>query len=99
MAQASAWHRLPHGAGFRMAQAGGAGRTTPVAGPAPPHAPPPRETNGGESPEDLWCHVGLPRAGTFSTRSLRALPHHGSDAPARGAKARAFTGRYVRKVR
>jgi len=39
---------------------------------------------------DLWCHVSLPRAGTFSTRSSLALPHHGSDAWRRRAKTRQF---------
>jgi len=26
-----------------------------------------------KSPQILWCRVGLPRAGTFSTRHHRAL--------------------------
>jgi hypothetical protein len=46
---------------------------------------------------NLWCHVGLPRAGTFSTRSPCSA-HHVSEAWQRRAETRRFPCRYEGNV-
>ena len=68
----------PGGAGRQRGEqraSGRAGCTTPVCRPAPARlcAAGLTEPTAG-SPGSLWCHVSLPRAGTFSTRLHRALP-------------------------
>ena len=61
----------------------------PVAGPAPASAPVPARAGTGRNAAGLWCHVGLPRAGTFSTRRPRSAPTVAT--PRGGAQSRRRT--------
>jgi hypothetical protein len=73
-------------------QAGGTGHTAPAVAGTRRLRPPCAEAAGGLEFSDLWCHVSLPRAGTFSTRSPSSA-HHVSDGRRRRAKTPANGGR------
>ena len=70
LASRDAAMRRSHCWPVRERQAGGAGHTTPVVTGARRLRPPPAGKRSTVIERtNLWCHVGLPRAGTFSTRS------------------------------
>jgi hypothetical protein len=78
-------------------RAGGAGYTTPAVTGARRLRPPDAGSGRRSRARNLWCHVSLPRAGTFSTRSPSS-PDNGSEARPGRAKTPRFHCRNERNI-